>query len=130
MSKLLNIAMLGTGFMGKAHSNAWLQVSHFFPLEHKPVLKVCCGRGGPDGKTEKFAQAWGYESVECDWRKVIDRKDVDLIDICVPNHLHHEIVLAAAKAGKMIVCEKPLAMSAKEGEEMVAAVEKAGVPNM
>jgi predicted dehydrogenase len=130
MSTPLNIAMLGTGFMGRAHSNAWLQVSHFFPVTHKPVLKVCCGRGGPDGKTEKFAAAWGYEAVESDWRKVIDRKDIDLIDICVPNHLHHEIVLAAARAGKMVVCEKPLAMSVAEGEEMVAAVEKAGVANM
>jgi predicted dehydrogenase len=126
----LRIAMLGTGFMGRAHSNAWLQVGHFFPVKHKPVLKVCCGRGGPGGKTEQFAQAWGYEATESDWRNVIDRKDVDLIDVCVPNHLHHEIVLAAAKAGKMIVCEKPLAMNAAEGEEMVAAVEKAGVPNM
>src|SRR5581483_11319801 len=106
----LRIAMLGTGFMGRAHSNAWLQVGHFFDHEHKPMLKVCCGREDSGGKTRKFAETWGYEAVECDWRTAIARKDVDLIDICYPNHLHKEIVLAAAREGKMIVCEKPLAM--------------------
>ncbi len=130
MSTPLRIAVLGTGFMGRAHSNAWLQVGHFFPITHKPVLQVCCGRQDSADKTKKFAETWGYQAVESDWKKVVARDDVDLIDICFPNHLHRDIVLAAAREGKMVVCEKPLAMNAAEGEEMVAAVEKAGVANM
>ncbi len=122
--------MLGIGFMGRAHSNGWLQVGRFYPVKRQPVLKVCCGRGGPDGKLEKFAKNWGYEDIETDWRKVVTRPDVDVVDVGVPNNLHHDVVIAAAEAGKMIVCEKPLAMNVAEGEAMVAAVEKAGVPNM
>ena len=116
--------------MGRAHSNAYLQVNHFFPREHKPVLKACCGREEDTDKLEKFAETWGYESIETDWRKLIARDDIDLIDVCVPNDMHHDVVIAAAEAGKMIVCEKPLAMNVAEAEEMVAAVEKAGVANM
>ncbi len=130
MAKELRIGMLGCGFMGRAHSNAWLQVSHFFEREHKPVLKACYAREQDRDKLEKFARAWGYESIETDWRKVVERDDIDLVDVCVPNHMHHDCVIAAAEAGKIVVCEKPLAMNAQEGAAMVAAVEKAGVPNM
>jgi predicted dehydrogenase len=130
MAKELRIGMLGCGFMGRAHSNAWLQVPHFFEREHKPVLKAVYGREQDRAQLEKFAKMWGYESIETDWRKVVERDDIDLIDVCVPNHMHHDCVIAAAEAGKIVVCEKPLAMNAKEAEEMVAAVEKAGVPNM
>lgn len=130
MAKELRIGMLGCGFMAKAHSNAWLQVPHFFDREHKPVLKTCYGRAEDRQQLEAFAKRWGYESIETDWRKVIERSDIDLIDVCVPNHMHHDCVIAAAEAGKIVVCEKPLAMNAREAEEMVAAVEKAGVPNM
>jgi len=130
MTKPLNIGMLGCGFMGRAHSNAYLQVNHFFPREHQPVLKACYGREEDRDKLEKFAAAWGYESIETDWRKVVERDDIDLVDVCVPNFMHHDVVIAAAEAGKIIVCEKPLAMNAAEGEEMVAAVQKAGVANM
>lgn len=130
MSKPLNVAVIGCGFMGRTHSNAWLQVSHFFPREHKPVLKTCCARPEEKDKLEKFAKAWSYESMEFDWHKLLQRKDIDLIDVCVPNVLHHDIVIAAAEAGKMVVCEKPMAMNTAQAEEMVAAVEKAGVDNM
>jgi predicted dehydrogenase len=130
MSKPLNVGIIGCGFMGRTHSNAYLQVGHFFPRQHKPVLKACCARLEEKDKLEKFAQAWGYESMEFDWKKLIARTDIDLIDVCVPNVLHHDIVIAAAKAGKMVVCEKPMAMNTAEAEEMVAAVEKAGVANM
>jgi predicted dehydrogenase len=130
MSKPLRIAVLGCGFMGRAHSNAWLQVNHFFPREHKPVLKVCVARPEEKDKLEKFKAAWGYESMELDWKKAVRRDDIDLVDVCLPNVLHHDVVIAAAEAGKMIVCEKPLAMNAAEGRAMVAAVEKAGVANM
>jgi len=130
MPKPLNIGMLGCGFMGRTHSNAYKQVGHFFQHEHQPVLKCAYGREEDRGKLEKFAATWGYESIETDWRKVIERDDIDLIDVCSPNHLHHDMVIAAAEAHKMIVCEKPLAMSVAEAEEMVAAVERAGVANM
>ncbi|MEN6493049.1 MAG: Gfo/Idh/MocA family oxidoreductase [Thermoguttaceae bacterium] len=130
MSKPLNIAVIGCGFMGRTHSNAWLQVNHFFSREHQPVLKACCARPEEKDKLEKFAKAWGYESMELDWKKVIARDDIDVIDICLPNNMHHDVVIAAAEAGKMVVCEKPLAMNVREAEEMVAAVEKAGVANM
>ncbi len=126
--KPLNIGMIGYGFMGRAHSNAYAKVNHFFhDLAHKPVLKAVCARNKE--KAQAFADAWGYESVETDWRQLIARDDIDAIDISAPNNVHREIALEAAKAGKMILCEKPLAMNAQEGEEMVQAVEKAGVAN-
>ncbi|MEL7497719.1 MAG: Gfo/Idh/MocA family oxidoreductase [Planctomycetota bacterium] len=126
--KPLNIGMIGYGFMGKAHTNAYSKVGHFFELEHQPVLKAICARNAE--AAQKFANNWGYESIETDWRELIKRDDIDAIDICVPNNLHKEISIAAAKAGKMILCEKPIAMNAEEGEEMCRAVEKAGVANM
>jgi predicted dehydrogenase len=128
MSTPLNIGMIGYGFMGRAHSNAYANVNHYFDLPRKAVLKAVCARDGE--KAEAFAAKWGYESVETDWKKLLERKDIDAVDICTPNNLHKEIAVAAAKAGKMILCEKPLAMNAAEGEEMCAAVEKAGVPNI
>src|SRR5262245_41469768 len=128
MAKTLNIGMIGYGFMGRAHSNAYRKVNNFFDLERRPVLKAACGRSLD--KTKAFADQWGYESVETDWRKLLDRKDIDLIDICTPNNTHAEIALAAAQAGKMILCEKPLSMNGPEGLRMVEAVERAGVPNM
>ena len=126
--KELRIGMIGYGFMGRAHSNAYKQVAQFFPSNHKVVLKAACARNKDE--IQKFADNWGYESIETDWKKLIERKDIDAVDICTPNNLHKEIALAAAAAGKMILCEKPLAMNTAEGKEMVAAVEKAKVPNM
>jgi predicted dehydrogenase len=120
--------MIGYGFMGRAHSNAYRRVNNFFDLQYRPVLKAVCGRD--EAKVKPFADQWGYESIETDWRKLIERKDIDAVDICTPNNTHKEIAIAAAKAGKMILCEKPLAMDSKEGAEMVAAVEAAKVPNI
>jgi len=128
MAKPLNVGMIGYGFMGRAHSNAYRRVNNFFELQHEPVLKAVCGRNKENA--ESFAKTWGYESVETDWRKLLERADIDAVDICVPNNLHKEIAITAAEAGKMILCEKPLAMDTAEGQEMVAAVETAGVPNM
>lgn len=128
MSKTLNVGMIGYGFMGRAHSNAYRKVGNFFDLPYRINLKAACARDA--GKLKAFADQWGYESTETDWRKLIERKDVDVVDICVPNNLHLEIALAAAQAGKMILCEKPLAMNGDEGLKMVQAVEKAKVPNM
>ncbi len=126
--KPLNIGMVGYGFMGRTHSNAYAQANHFFQSEYKPVLKAVCARNKE--KAQAFATNWGYESVETDWRELLKRDDIDAIDVCTPNNLHKEISLAAAAAGKMILCEKPLAMNQVEGEEMCQAVEKAGVQNM
>lgn len=126
--KKINVGMIGYGFMGRAHSNAYRQVNKFFDLKYEPVLKAACARS--KAKIKDFAANWGWESVESDWRKLIERKDIDLIDIGSPNNTHHEIAIAAAKAGKMVLCEKPLAMNAQEAREMTAAIEKAKVPNM
>src|SRR5438067_3714135 len=128
MTKPLNVGMIGYGFMGRAHSNGYRKVNNFFDLDYRPVLKAACARD--QGKIQQFADKWGYESVETDWRKLIARKDIDAVDICTPNNSHSEIALAAAAAGKMILCEKPLAMNGPEGLKMVEAVEKAKVPNM
>ncbi|MHB8861311.1 MAG: Gfo/Idh/MocA family protein [Pirellulaceae bacterium] len=129
MAKPFNVGVIGMGFMGRAHSNAYRRVNNFFPLETKPVLKTICAVEPPE-KLQAFAETWGYESVETDWHKLIARDDIHQIDICTPNATHKEIVLAAAAAGKSIICEKPLAMTVAEAEEMVAAVEKAGVANL
>ena len=126
--KPLNIGMIGYGFMGRAHSNAWRKVGNFFDLEYQPVLKAVAARN--KAKATDFAARWGYEEVLTDWKALVARDDIDAVDICVPNDLHMEIAIAAAKAGKMVLCEKPLARTAKEGEKMVAAVEKAKVANM
>lgn len=127
MSKPLNIGMIGYGFMGRAHTNAYVQANHFFQPALRPVLKAICARD--EAKAKAFAAQWGYESIETDWRKLVARKDIDAVDICVPNNLHAVIAIEAAKHGKMILCEKPLAMNAEEGQTMVDAVEKAGVAN-
>ena len=126
--KPLNIGMIGYGFMGRTHSNAYCKVGHFFDLEYQPVLKAACARN--EENIQKFADNWGYESIETDWRALVARDDIDAVDICVPNNLHKEIAIACAAAGKMILCEKPLAMDTAEGEEMCDAVEKAGVANI
>ncbi len=127
MTKPLNIGMIGYGFMGRAHTNAYAKVNHFFDLEYRPVLKAVCARDA--AKAQAFADNWGYESIETDWRALIARDDIDAVDICTPNNLHREIAIAAARAGKMILCEKPLSMNVAEGEEMCREVEKAGVAN-
>jgi predicted dehydrogenase len=126
--KKLNVGMIGYGFMGRAHSNAYKRVNDFFDLAYEPVLKVACGRD--KDRVQTFAEQWGYQATETDWRALVDRGDIDLIDICTPNSVHEEIAVAAAERGKMILCEKPLAMNAREGETMCRAVERAGVPNM
>ncbi len=123
-----NVGLIGCGFMGRAHSNAYRRAPNFFDLPVQPVLKAACARTKAD--VAAFAQSWGYESTETDWRRLVERKDIDAIDICTPNDTHRDIALAAAAAGKAILCEKPLARTAAEGAEMVAAVERAKVQNI
>jgi len=126
--KPLNVGMVGTGLMGRAHTNAFRQAPQFFPLQRRPVLKAVCGRDVQ--KAQAFAENWGYESVETDWQALVARPDIDLIDIAATNDVHAEIAIAAAKAGKIVMCEKPLGMNPDESLRMVEAVEKAGVANM
>ena len=127
--KPLRVLTIGYGFMGKAHSNAYAKVNAFYPeLGLAPVRHVLCARDA--AKARAFADNWGYAHVETDWEKAVAREDVDVVDIASPNVTHKEIALAAAEAGKWILCEKPLAMDAREAEEMTRAVEAAGVPNM
>jgi predicted dehydrogenase len=128
MAKKLNVGLIGYGFMGRTHSNAYRKVVNFFDVPYEPVLKVVCGLVEKDAKA--FADKWGYESYTTDWKKVIEDDDIDVVDICVPNNVHAEIAIAAAKAGKAICCEKPLALNGAQAEEMVKAVEDAKVPNL
>ena len=128
MPKPIRVAMIGYGFMGRAHSNAYKRLNDFFTLEHRPVLQVVCARDA--AKAQAFATNWGYQRVETNWRQAVESPDVDLVDICTPNDTHQEIAIAAAKAGKMVVCEKPLARTTAEALPMVEAVEQARVPNM
>ena len=125
--KELNIGMIGYGFMARTHSNAYRRVGNFFDLEYKPVLKTVCGLVAAEA--EAFAERWGYESWATDWRKVVEDKNIDVIEICVPNNFHAEVAIAAAKAGKIVICEKPLALNGAQALEMTKAVEAAGVPN-
>jgi myo-inositol 2-dehydrogenase/D-chiro-inositol 1-dehydrogenase len=128
MKKRLNIGVVGYGFMGRTHSNAFGKVANFFSLPCQPVLKSICARNAD--RARSFADQWGYESFTTDWRKLVESSDIDLVDIASPNDTHAEIAIAAAKAGKMVMCEKPLGRNPAESEAMVKAVEDAGVANM
>jgi len=124
-AKTLNVALIGYKFMGKAHSHAWKTAPDFFDLKARPVLKVVAGRH--EQPLKEFAGRWGWQETATDWREVIARDDIDIVDISVPTALHCEIVMAAAKAGKHIFCEKPFALNMKEARKMRDAAKKAGV---
>jgi myo-inositol 2-dehydrogenase/D-chiro-inositol 1-dehydrogenase len=124
----IRVGLVGYGFMGRTHSNAFAKVNQFFELKHQPVLAAICARDKT--KVKAFAAQWGFESAETDWRRLIERDDIDLIDIASPNDTHRDIAIAAAKAGKMVMCEKPLGRNSTESKEMTKAVEAANVPNM
>ncbi|HVP19989.1 MAG TPA: Gfo/Idh/MocA family oxidoreductase [Spirochaetia bacterium] len=123
--KKLNVGIVGYKFMGKAHSNGWKQAPLFFDLPVQPVLKVACGRHQESLKA--FADRWGWEHTETDWKKMVHRDDVDIVDISAPQYLHYEVAMEAIKAGKHIFCEKPLAMDLKQAREMYEAAEKKGI---
>jgi predicted dehydrogenase len=122
----INVALIGHKFMGKAHSNAYRQVRRFFTGEFVPRLKLLCGKASRE-ELEATACQFGWEESEGDWRKVIERKDIDVVDIATPGYLHCPMVVAAAQAGKHVLCEKPLANTLAQAKEMLRAVEKAGV---
>lgn len=123
--KSMNVAIIGTKFMGKAHSNAWLNTPRFFDMGIRPVLKVAVGTD-PDG-TWALADNWGWEEWSTDWREVVARPDIDIVDIATPTYLHHDMAVAAAEHGKHIFLEKPFAISLEQARAMLAAAEKAGV---
>lgn len=126
--KELRIGLIGCGFMGRTHSNAYNRVKNFFPdLEYQPKLQAVCSRN--EEKVKSFADQWGYASYETDWKTLISRDDIDAVDICTPNNMHAEIAIAAAKAGKMVLCEKPIARNLEEAQLMVDEIAKANVRN-
>jgi predicted dehydrogenase len=124
----INVALIGYAFMGRAHSNAYRQVTPFFAPHLRPRLKVLCGRTAP--AVRKAARELGWDESATDWREVVRRKDIDLVDVCTPGDSHAEVAIAAARAGKAVFCEKPLANSVADAEKMLAAVKQAGVVHM
>jgi predicted dehydrogenase len=124
----VNVALIGYAFMGRAHSNAWRQVSSFFSPKLTPRLKVICGRDRTS--VRKASRRLGWEEWATDWREVVSREDIDIVDVVTPGDTHAEIAIAAARAGKAILCEKSLANDVREARKMLAAVKRAGVVNM
>jgi len=127
-AKTINVGLVGTKFMGKAHSNAYMTVAKFFDVEPEPVMKAICGRHADE--TAEFAKRFGWQSHESDWRKLCERKDIDVVDIATPGGLHHDIAVVAAHAGKHVYCEKPLAFNLKDARAMLDAARKSGVVHM
>jgi len=128
MNRRVNVALVGYAFMGRAHSNAWRQVTPFLSPRLTPHLKVICGRD--EQKVSEAARQYGWEEWATDWRQVIRRPDIDIVDICTPGDSHAAISIAAARAGKAVLCEKPLANSVPEARRMLAAARKARVAHM
>src|SRR5439155_26594610 len=112
----------------RTHSNAFLKVTNFFDVPYQPILKTICARN--EERARSFAGKWGYQNVETDWRKLVESPDIDLIDIASPNDTHASIASAAAAAGNMIMCEKPLSHSTAESKTIMKAMESAGIPNI
>ena len=122
------IGIIGTKFMGRAHSNAFIDAPFFFDLPRHPVLRAACGRNAPS--LEAFARRFGWETIETNWQALVERDDIELVDICTSNLTHMPIAVAAAQHGKHIFCEKPIAMNAAEARRMYESAEEAGVTHM
>ncbi len=127
-TKEIRIGMVGYQFMGKAHSHAYRDLPFYFDTPLKPVLKAISGRN--EEAVKEAQEKMGWESYETDWRELIKRDDIDVIDIVTPNHTHAEIAIAAAEAGKHIITEKPLALNVEDAKRMLTAVRKNGVKHM
>jgi len=128
MKRVFNIGIVGAQFMGRAHTNAWFDVDRFYDLPFQIVMKAACDI---DPASEKdFASRLGWQTFETSWGNLIKREDIDIIDICTPNNTHMPVAVAAAKAGKHIICEKPIAMDADEARQMLDAAEAAGINHM
>ncbi len=124
----IGIGMVGYKFMGKTHSHAYRDLPFYFDLDVEPVMRAIAGRDEAGVRTA--ASKYGWASYETDWRKLIERDDIDMIDIGTPNNTHAEIAIAAARAGKHIICEKPLAMTSEQAKQMLDAAQGAGVIHM
>ncbi|MDQ3590707.1 MAG: Gfo/Idh/MocA family oxidoreductase, partial [Actinomycetota bacterium] len=122
------VALVGYKFMGQAHSNAYRQVARFFDLASVPRMRAICGRN--EEAVKAAANAFGWEGYETDYHRLLERDDIDLIDVATPGNTHHEIAVAALEAGKHVLCEKPLANTLEEAREMLETAEAAGVVNM
>jgi len=125
MKRNLNVGLIGYRFMGRMHTHAWMKAPLFFDTDIQPVRKVICGI--PEKPLKEFAEKWGWEECTTDWREVVNRPDIDIVDIAAPTFLHHEIAVAAAKAGKHIFCEKPIGLNSAQAREMCEAAERAGI---
>ena len=121
----VNVALIGQGFMGRAHSNAWGQVSKFFTLPLK--LKMQAVFGKVEEHTDEFAANWGWQTSSNDWRRLVNSYKIDLVDVATPNYMHAPVAMAAIHAGKNVACEKPIAGTLKEAKVMAAAAKKAGI---
>ncbi|HEX5500384.1 MAG TPA: Gfo/Idh/MocA family oxidoreductase, partial [Thermomicrobiales bacterium] len=124
----IGVGLVGYKFMGRAHSNAYRQVAHFFDVEPKPRMVAICGRD--EAGVKEAAELLGWEGYETDYRKLIARPDIGLVDVSTPGDTHKAVVLAALAAGKHVLCEKPLANTLDEAREMLVAAEQAGVVAM
>jgi predicted dehydrogenase len=124
----INVALIGYAFMGRAHSNAYRQVVPFFSPRLTPRMRVLCGR--TRAGVERAARQLGWDEAATDWEEVVARKDIDLVDVSTPGDSHAPIAIAAARAGKAVLCEKPLANSVAEARKMLDAVRRARVPHM
>ena len=126
--KEIKVGIVGTKFMGRAHSNAYLDVAQFFPLPAAPVRRAACDLD--EASLKEFSQNFGWETTETSWQRLVERDDIDLIDICTSNATHMPIALAAAKHGKHVICEKPLALNAAEARQMLDAAWDKGITHM
>ena len=124
----LNVGIVGTQFMGRAHSNAYLDVAHFFDLPLEPVMRAACDHVSEN--LDPFLQRFGWQTKETDYRRLVARDDIDVVDICTSNLTHMPIAVAAARAGKHIICEKPISMNADEARKMLDAAQEADVRHM
>lgn len=123
MAKVLKVAMIGYGFMGKVHSNAWRAVNHFFPEAPQVEMTVICGRSVQ--ALEAARVQFGWKEAQTDWTAIISRSDIDIVDICTAGDMHEEIAIAALRAGKHVICEKPLANNGAQAAAMAAAASEA-----
>ena len=123
--KTVNVALIGQGFMGRSHSNAWGQVAKFFRPPLRPVMHTVFGQ--PEENPQAFADNWGWQNASTDWQKTVNSPEIGLVDVVTPNYMHAPVAKAAVAAGKPCSCEKPLAGTLGEAREMAQAAKKAGV---
>jgi predicted dehydrogenase len=121
----VNVALIGQGFMGRSHSNAWGQVAKFFKPPIKPVMHTVFGT--PEENPKVFADNWGWQNASTDWQALVKSPTIGLVDVVTPNYMHAPVAKAAIEAGKPVSCEKPIAGTLAEAREMAQAAKKAGV---